>query len=53
MDSYGEALRHLLEADRLMEAADETLFRAELALPIDILVRRVEAQSGELIKRTN
>ena len=53
MDSYGEALRHLLEADRLMEAADETLFRAELALPIDILMRRVEAQSSELIKRAN
>ena len=47
MESYEEALRHLLEADRLMEAAEETLFRAEIALPIDFLMRRVEALASE------
>ena len=51
MEPYKEALGHLLEADRLMEMAEDTLVRAELALPIDILMRRVEMPSSDLIKQ--
>ena len=40
MSIYEEALRHLLAADRLMDTAGETLVRAELALPIELLTLR-------------
>ncbi len=49
MRSYDEALRHLLEPDRLREAADETLFLAQLAAPIDFLMRRLAAPSHESV----